>query len=94
MNGWSLLSSLVWAAVALVIAWRAERIVVRWMAMTGKDPANPVDLPPIPNDLEALALQESELHAQESMREVIRERYAKLQDWNLVRHAVGIGEMT
>jgi hypothetical protein len=45
----------------------------------------------IPNDLEAFALLESELHAQESVRDVIRDRYAELQNWNLVRRAIGVG---
>lgn len=48
---------------------------------------------PIPNDLEAVILAESEKWAQEELRQDIRDRYVAFGDWNKVRAAVGVGAM-
>ena len=86
----SVVNTMIWAIVVLVLAFRMERLANRLMSV--KFPSQ-IDAPsePIPDDLEAFALMESELYAQESVREVIRNRYTDLKDWNLVRRAVGIG---
>lgn len=47
----------------------------------------------IPDDLEALAMRESEPWAQDDLRDVIKERYRNLNDWQKVRRAMGIGEL-
>jgi|VirMetMinimDraft_7_1064189.scaffolds.fasta_scaffold91044_2 hypothetical protein len=81
---------IIWALVVLYAIDRAERLLTRLINFrdpTASDPEAVV----IPNDLEAFALLESELHAQESVRDVIRDRYAELQNWNLVRRAIGVG---
>lgn len=93
MTGFGFLASIAWVALGFYCAVRGEGLVRDYWKHAHKEVPNPVNIPAIPKDLEAFALQESELHAQESIREVIRERFADLQDWNLVRRAVGIGEM-
>lgn len=93
MNGWSFLSTLVWATIAAALIWRAEIVVRAFLVVKHGEQKDPVNIPEIPNDLEAFASEESELYAQEAVREVIRARYVDLQDWDLVRKAVGIGAM-
>lgn len=86
------MSAFIWAIVALGFLWRIDRFAYAWLAL--KDPkAHEPEVITIPDDLEAFALGEMEPWAQEQVREVIRERYADLKNWNLVRRAVGIGEM-
>ena len=93
MTLYGLLASIGWISLGYALMVRGERLVRDYWRQINKEPATPVDTPPIPDDLEAFALQESELHAQESIREVIRDRYADLRDWNLVRRAIGVGAM-
>ena len=45
----------------------------------------------IPEDLMAIATQETESWAQEEMVRVIQERYETLRDWNRVRSSMGVG---
>lgn len=45
----------------------------------------------IPEDLQAVALQENEIWAQEEVIRVIREKYEQYRDWQKVRAAMGIG---
>jgi hypothetical protein len=53
----------------------------------------------IPDDLEALALRESEAWARDDVRAVIKEKFRELDSgeaavtWQRVRRAMGIGEM-
>jgi hypothetical protein len=47
----------------------------------------------VPDDLVAVAMQENEAWAQEEVLRAITERYEKLQDWNKVRFAMGIGRI-
>jgi len=47
----------------------------------------------VPQDLLALVATERESWAQEEVLRVITERYEDLRDWNLVRRAMGIGEV-
>lgn len=86
------LVALIWAGVALIALWRGEKLAYAWLARTDPKAHDP-QVVLIPDDLEALVLEESEIYAQQSVREVIRERYADLNNWNKVRHAMGIGEI-
>lgn len=47
----------------------------------------------IPNDIEAWIAEESADWVQSENRELVRQRYAELGDWQKVRRAVGIAEM-
>ena len=93
MNGWALLGTLAWCAVCGSALWRAEVLLRAYWAQGGPTEPSVDTVIDIPDDLEAFALGESELHAQEAIREVVRSRYADLKDWNRVRHAIGIGEI-
>jgi hypothetical protein len=61
--------------------------------------ARPIPLAPdsnaveVPDDLVAVSMQENEVWAQEEVLRAITERYEKLQDWNKVRFAMGIGRI-
>ncbi len=88
MTAFGLASSLAWAAVVLVIALRAERII---MATRGGD-ATPANEPtPIPPDLMAFISSFTTDWARADATKVIRERYEQSKDWNMVRRAVGVG---
>ncbi len=47
----------------------------------------------VPDDLVAVAMQENEAWAQEEVLRAITERYEKLNDWNKVRFAMGVGRI-
>lgn len=81
---------LIWAGVVLYAIHRADVLITALLAAQQQTPDESEQIV-IPDDLEAFALMESELHAQESVRDVIRDRYAELQNWNLVRRAIGVG---
>lgn len=97
--------SLVVCFTVLLLAYRAESFIDRLVqikerafdAQKSTEASGPGAVGSsklvIPDDLEALAMTESETWAQEDVRGIIRERYAQLKDWNKVRIAVGIGEM-
>lgn len=86
------MSAIIWAVVAGAFLWRLDRFAYAWLAL--RDPkAHEPEVVVIPDDLEALALDENAPWAQEQVRETIRERFAALKNWNLVRRAVGIGEI-
>ena len=82
-----------WPFVALACLWRFDGLAHKWLAL--RFPAPPKDALTgpivIPDDLDAVALQESELHAQESVREACREAFERYKDWNKVRTALGVG---
>lgn len=89
----SFAQTLVWASVVLVILWRVDLIAHAVLSLhTVPASTHDAEAVVIPDDLEAFALEEVELWAQEQVRDVIRERYTDLKDWNLVRRAVGIGD--
>jgi hypothetical protein len=103
---WIFLSALVWAGVVIYAMHRVERILGLRQTPQLQDTASRAAqrdvvkrTPPIPNDLEALALRESEPWAQDDVRAVIREKYRELEGplpaetWQAVRRAMGIGEM-
>lgn len=92
---------LVWAGVVVFALVRGERLVRDWW--THRYP--PVQLTEqdveVPQDIVALAMRESEEWAQEQVLQTAKERYLKVQDasmpdaqkWNLVRRALGIGDL-
>lgn len=86
-----ILPHVIWAAVVLYLASRAERLAAAHRAQA--DAANAPDLPvEVPDDLIALAMTEQEAWAQEETIRAMRERYEALRDWNKVRIAFGIGQ--
>jgi len=95
------MSHLVWALVAVLLVERANRLLNRWLTL--HYPITPVEEHEIvvPVDLTALAMRESEEWAQEEVLKAARERYMKITDaampesqkWNLVRRALGVGEL-
>lgn len=109
MTAFGAFASIVWAVVVLTIAYRLEFVVLAiaqdWLnnAYRAGKP-----LPPqkpskaeitIPDDLEAVALAESEAWAQNDLRVLLREKFLEYhtgdsaETWQKVRRAIGIGEM-
>ena len=82
------MTHLIWAGV---IVYLTERIL-RWVDARRAPVAHDED-PPIPDDLMALAMSETETWAQEDVLRVIREKYRDYKDWNLVRRGMGIARM-
>lgn len=83
----TLVESLVWAAVAAYGIWRLARALERFAPEPRPIGAEEVA---VPDDLAALALQESEAWAQRDAMRLIREKFAEKRDWNLVRRAMGV----
>lgn len=85
------LACLTWAAVAAFFVSRIDRIAHRWLDLTNtaRQPSSTVE---IPDDLQGLAMAETEKWAQDQTLEAIRERYDRLKDWNRVRAALGVAE--
>lgn len=93
-----MITSLMWALVVLVAIWRLDRFGHRVLNL--QDPAKAPDTtpPPIPDDLTAMAMMESEKIAQDDVLKVIRERFEQLRPgsktdhdaWNKVRTAIGV----
>jgi hypothetical protein len=79
------------ASVA-VIVWRLERTVrdllPLWLASHTPATPLPPKSEPIPNDLDELALRESEPWAREQMRASLRDSYTEHGDWDAVRSRV------
>ncbi len=98
MTLYGLLAALVWAAVAAFFVRRIDRWVHLYLSLvhSPQEGAEPVE---IPDDLEALALNEqgptpeSTASVQDEIREGMLERFSKLKDWNKVRRAYGVGSM-
>ena len=86
------LTSLVWAGVAVYAITQARAVAERWVATQERPaPVKPLELVEVPEDLHALALNESEEWAQVDMLRVIREKFEDHKDWNRVRKAMGVG---
>ncbi|MFN8994390.1 hypothetical protein [Gemmatimonas sp.] len=82
------------ASVALIV-WRAETLVHAVLAQRAKAVDADVALKqappkkiPLPPDLEALAMEETEAWAQESTRAAIQDLHERHGDWDTVRTAV------
>lgn len=106
-----LVASLVWSGVTAYGLWRADLLAARMLAAQERagDDANAIrratNAKPnraqveLPDDLNAVALQESELWAQDSMRQVMIEKFLEFhtgdsaETWQKVRRAVGVGEL-
>jgi hypothetical protein len=77
--------------LASVALWRLDAFARGWLELK-RGPALQDTTPvPLPQDIEALAIAESESWAQDNVREAARERYAQYGDWNKVRAAMGLG---
>lgn len=95
------MSALIWAAVVVYALVRIEAVVRHWLALV-YPPAIPTEQDvEVPQDIMALAMRESEEWAQEEVIKAAKERFLKVKDatmpdgqrWNLVRRALGIGEL-
>lgn len=95
------MTALVWAGVAIFALVRLEALVRHWLALV-YPPALPTEQDvEVPQDIMALAMRESEEWAQEEVLKAAKERFLKVKDatmpdaqrWNLVRRALGIGEL-
>lgn len=91
------LPHLIWAGVTVYVSSRFASVAAEFCRtltlFSRRGSENVVEAPPqmqVPEDLSALALMEREPWAQEEVMRVIRERYADLKDWNLVRSAMGV----
>lgn len=92
MTVYGLVSSVIWALVAVLFMGRLSGIAHRWLSIADPTEREEATKPVlVPDDLMGLAMGESEKWAQDSVLETIRERYDKLKDWNKVRAAVGVG---
>jgi hypothetical protein len=79
---------------ALALAFAAHRLAVAWERVAAlHHPTPPVQpiVAEIPEDLLAVALQETETWAQEEVIRAIREKYELFGDWNRVRSSFGVG---
>lgn len=95
------MTHLLWAGVVIFALVRGERLLRDWWRH--RYPAAPLTEQDVvvPQDIVALAMRESEEWAQEQVLQTAKERYVKVQDaampdaqkWNLVRRALGIGEL-
>lgn len=81
-----------WAGVVLYAIHRAAAVAQLFAPASAEAllPPAPVE---VPNDLQAVAMQEQAAWAQEEVLRAIRERYEELKDWNKVRSAFGIGQL-
>lgn len=93
MTLYGFLAALVWALLGGLFLWRLDRFAHRWLAVARSDDGTDGTVV-VPDDLVGLAMNESEKWAQDSVLEAIKERYSKLLDWNKVRRAMGVGEMS
>lgn len=88
------LATALWAG-ALMFA--AHRLAVAWERVAALQMPTPPPPAPqvveIPEDLVAVAMQETEAWAQEEVVRAIREKYELFADWNRVRASFGIGRV-
>jgi len=95
------MTHLVWALVMVLLVERANRLLHRWLTLHYPVAQVEEHEVVVPTDLVALAMRESEEWAQEEVLKAARERYMKITDaampesqkWNLVRRALGVGEL-
>ena len=92
---------LLWAAVLVFALVRAERVLRDWWGYRYPAPVLTEQEVVVPQDIVALAMRESEEWAQEEVLQAAKERFLKVKDggmpetqkWNVVRKALGIGEL-
>jgi hypothetical protein len=82
-----------WTLVSAYAVWRLAAVAEQFAPRAARAVAEeaPVE---VPDDLVALALQQSETWAQEDTIKAMREKYELTKDWNLVRSAFGVGRVT
>ena len=85
--------AVLWAATAVLFIYKINTFAHRWLTLT-LEAKTPKPIEELPDDLVAWAMQETEKWAQDSALKVARERYDALKDWNRVRAAVGIGDVS
>lgn len=84
-----MIGQILWPVVVAYAVWRFSDILERFAPPA---PQKSPDLVQVPEDLIAWALQETEPWAQEEHLQLAREKYLQLgEDWNRVRHALGLG---
>lgn len=104
MTLYGFLASLVWAGVGAYGIRHFVQMGERWITAKYRVPEEDPTVPSsaklqIPDDLEAVALAESEPWAQDDLRAVIKEKFLELhtgdsgETWQRVRRAVGVGEL-
>ena len=91
-DGGAVLTTLIWAAVAVYAIRQAVTVAGQWAPPPVPVVKDAWDMT-VPEDLVAVAMQYPEAWAQEDMMKVIREKYDTLRDWNLVRSAFGVGRI-
>lgn len=92
---------LVWAAVVVFALVRTEAVLRHWLGLVYPPATTTEQDVEVPQDIVALAMRESEEWAQEEVLKAAKERFLKVKDatmpeaqrWNLVRKALGIGEL-
>lgn len=87
----TLLTTAIWAGAG---AFAAHRLAVAWervAALQVPGLPSPPAVVEIPEDLLAVAMQETETWAQEEVIRAIREKYELFGDWNRVRASFGVG---
>jgi len=93
--------ALVWAGVVVFALVRTEALIRHWLRLVYVAPVATEQDVEVPQDIAALAMRESEEWAQEEVLKAAKERFLKVKDttmpdaqrWNLVRRALGIGEL-
>lgn len=87
----SLLATAMWT---VALAYAVHRLAVAWertAALRVPGLPSPPAVVEIPEDLLAVAMQETESWAQEEVVRAIREKYELFGDWNRVRSSFGVG---
>jgi hypothetical protein len=96
------LGTALWASVAGYGLWRVsavlERVGLAFVERLGdfkpiRESLAPPPPPNIPDDLAALAFNETEPWAKEEVLRAVREKYEEYHDWQKVRVAFGVARM-
>lgn len=99
---WDFLNTVVMAGVACYGLWRfaqvVERVGLAFVDRLGdfkpiRESLVPQPPPTIPDDLAALAFNETEAWAKEEVLRAVREKYDEHHDWQKVRVAFGVARM-
>jgi hypothetical protein len=94
MTLYGLIAAIVWAALAAFFIVKLDAFGKLVLERTKPHVVDATSIE-IPEDLMALASQETEKWASDATIEAIRERYAQYgHDWNRVRKAFGLGAMS
>lgn len=97
----AVLVALIWASVVGYGLWRFAQVMERvGLALVERlsdfkpvrESLAPPPPPVIPDDLAALAFNETEAWAKEEVLRVIREKYDEHHDWQKVRVAFGVAQ--